>query len=155
MAEGLLLMSVQERDRSHVVRLAAEHRLSQQEGAERLGIGVRQFKRLVRAWHQDGAAGLVSLQRGRASPAGMPAAPLRESDPDALAPSRPWGFWPDSRGGGVVVELADGITVSQETNTPTRDSRTPALEAEAAESKAGVSDAGAASPVWRVGSDRW
>jgi transposase len=67
MAEGLLLMSVQERDRSDVVRLAAEHHLSQQEGAERLGIEVRQFKRLVRAWKQDGAAGLVSRQRGQAS----------------------------------------------------------------------------------------
>jgi hypothetical protein len=49
MVEGLLLMSGQERERSHVVRQAVEHRLSQQEGAERLGIGVRQFKRLIRA----------------------------------------------------------------------------------------------------------
>ena len=48
MAGGLLLMSGQERERSHVVRQAVEHHLSQQEGAERLGIGVRQFKRLVR-----------------------------------------------------------------------------------------------------------
>jgi transposase len=66
-AEGLLLMSAQERDRSHVVRQAVEHHLSQQEGAERLGIGVRQFKRLVRAWKQAGAAGLISRQRGQAS----------------------------------------------------------------------------------------
>ena len=48
MAEGLLTMSVAELERSHVVRQAVEDRLSQQEGAERLGIGVRQFKRLVR-----------------------------------------------------------------------------------------------------------
>jgi transposase len=67
MAEGLLMMSVQERERSHVVRQAVEQRLSQQEGAERLGIGVRQFKRLVRPWQRDGAAGLVSRQRGRPS----------------------------------------------------------------------------------------
>jgi transposase len=67
MSEGLLLMSVQERERSHVVRQAIEHHLSQQEGAERLGISVRQFKRLVRAWKHDGAAGLVSRQRGQAS----------------------------------------------------------------------------------------
>ena len=67
MAEGLLTMSVAELDRSHVVRQAVEDRLSQQEGAERLGIGVRQFKRLVRTWKRDGAAGLVSRQRGQAS----------------------------------------------------------------------------------------
>ena len=67
MAEGLLVMSDRELERSHVVRQAAEHHLSRQEGAERLGIGVRQFKRLVRAWKQDGAAGLVSRQRGSVS----------------------------------------------------------------------------------------
>jgi len=67
MAEGLLLMSGRERERAHVVREGVECHLSQQEGAERLGIGVRQFKRLVRAWKQDGAAGLVSRQRGRPS----------------------------------------------------------------------------------------
>ena len=67
MAEGLLLMSDRERERSHVVRQTIECRLSQQEGAERLDIGVRQFKRLVRAWKQEGAAGLVSRQRGQPS----------------------------------------------------------------------------------------
>lgn len=67
MSEGLLLMSKRERDRSHVVRQAMECGLSQQEAAERLGIGVRQFKRLVRAWKQDGASGLVSRQRGHPS----------------------------------------------------------------------------------------
>ena len=57
MSEGLLLMSERERDRAHVVRQAMECGLSQQEAAERLGIGVRQFKRLVRAWKQNGASG--------------------------------------------------------------------------------------------------
>ena len=111
MAEGLLLMSVQERDRSHVVRLAAEHRLSQQEGAERLGIGVRQFKRLVRAWHQDGAAGLVSLQRGRASHNRM-AAPLRSRILTLLA-EKYEDFGP-TLAAEKLLEL-DGITVSRET----------------------------------------
>lgn len=67
MPEGLLTMSARELERSHVVREAAEARLSQREGAERLGISVRQFKRLVRAWKDEGAPGLVSRQRGRAS----------------------------------------------------------------------------------------
>lgn len=67
MSEGLLVMSELEIERSHIVRQAVEWQLSQHEGAERLGIGVRQFKRLVRAWKRDGAAGLVSRQRGQPS----------------------------------------------------------------------------------------
>ncbi len=42
-------------------------RLSRREGADRLGIGVRQFKRLVRARKQGGASGLASRQRGQLS----------------------------------------------------------------------------------------
>lgn len=61
-------MSVRERERSVVVRALAECRLSQKDGAARLGIGVRQVKRLLRAWRERGDAGLVSCQRGRVSP---------------------------------------------------------------------------------------
>ena len=60
-------MSAVERDRAHVIRQTQEKQLRQREAAERLGIGVRQFKRLVRSWKQQGDAGLVSRQRGRAS----------------------------------------------------------------------------------------
>ena len=60
-------MSIEERERSHLVRQTQEKHLSQRQAAERLGIGVRQFKRLVRSWKQQGDAGLVSRQRGRAS----------------------------------------------------------------------------------------
>ncbi len=67
MSEGNLLMSASERERAHVVREVLGHRLGQREGAERLGIGVRQFKRLVRSWRQAGDLGLVSRQRGRPS----------------------------------------------------------------------------------------
>jgi transposase len=67
MAEGFLEMSVDERERSHLVRAFVESRLGQREASERLGIGVRQFKRLVRSWRQDGDAGLLSRQRGRPS----------------------------------------------------------------------------------------
>jgi transposase len=65
MPEGYLTMSAEERDRSHVVRQIAGNRLSQREGAERLGIGIRQVKRLVHAWKLHGDAGLI--KRGRAS----------------------------------------------------------------------------------------
>jgi transposase len=67
MAEGVLSMSGEERDRSHLVREFLEHRLCQREASERLGICVRQFKRLVRSWKQEGDAGLMSRQRGRPS----------------------------------------------------------------------------------------
>jgi len=61
-------MSRRERERSHVVRLLIGKRLSQRQAAERLEIGVRQVKRLVRAYRAQGDAGLVSKQRGRVSP---------------------------------------------------------------------------------------
>jgi hypothetical protein len=64
MAEGCLLMSADERDRLHLIRATVEKTLGQREASERAGVSVRQFKRLVRAWKQDGDAGLVSRQRG-------------------------------------------------------------------------------------------
>jgi transposase len=67
MVGGVLAMSGGERDRAFLVRQAIDGGLSQREASERLGIGVRQFKRLVRNWRADGDAGLVSRQRGRPS----------------------------------------------------------------------------------------
>jgi transposase len=67
MSRGVLSMSGEERDRAFLVREATACRLGQREASERLGIGVRQFKRLVRAWKEDSDAGLVSRQRGRPS----------------------------------------------------------------------------------------
>ena len=57
-----------ERERSHVVRLVVAKKVSQRAASERLGICVRQVKRLVRAYRRQGDAGLVSKQRGRISP---------------------------------------------------------------------------------------
>jgi transposase len=67
MVGGVLTMSGLERERAFLVRQTIEGRLSQREASERLGIGVRQLKRLVHAWRAEGDAGLVSRQRGRAS----------------------------------------------------------------------------------------
>jgi len=61
-------MSAKERERSHVVRQSIEGHLDQREASERLGISVRQFKRLVRRWREAGDTGLVSRRRGRAAP---------------------------------------------------------------------------------------
>jgi transposase len=110
-AEGLLLMSCQERDGSHVVRQAVEHHLSQQEGAERLGVSIRQFKRLVRAWKQDGAAGLMSRQRGHASHNRL--ADAERSRIMGLLAEKYEDFGP-TLAAEKLLEL-DGITVSRET----------------------------------------
>ena len=59
------LMSVEEADRAAVIRDVLEKRLRQREAAVRLGIGVRQVKRLVRRYRKRGVAGLSSGRRGR------------------------------------------------------------------------------------------
>jgi transposase len=111
MPERYLLMSAEERDRSHLIRRTIEKDLSQREAAERLGISRRQFKRLVRAWKQYGDVGLVSRQRGRAAHNRLSEAVrlrverlLRETYPD---------FGPTL----AAEKLAerDGIVVSRET----------------------------------------
>ena len=68
MDAGMLAMSDVERERLVVIGQVSERRLSQAVAAERLGLGVRQVKRLLRLFRAEGAAGLVSRQRGRASP---------------------------------------------------------------------------------------
>jgi len=111
MAEGDLVMSVSERDRAHVVRQVVEHRLSQREASERLGVSVRQVKRLVRSWRRQGDAGLVSRQRGRASHNRLPET-LRAQ---VLALLR--GKYPDfgpTLAAEKLLEL-DGVKVSRET----------------------------------------
>ena len=59
------LMSVGEADRAAVIEDVVKKRLGQREAAERLGIGVRQIKRLSRRYRERGAAGLVSGHRGK------------------------------------------------------------------------------------------
>jgi transposase len=60
-------MSSVERERLVSVSQVASGRLRQGVAAERLGICVRQVKRLLRAYRDRGDAGLVSLRRGRPS----------------------------------------------------------------------------------------
>ena len=58
-------MSYKEADSVGLIRAVVEKRLRQREAAKRLGIGVRQVKRLVRRYRSDGPAGLVSGHRGK------------------------------------------------------------------------------------------
>lgn len=67
MTGDILEMSAKERDRLAVIRRVADRELSQRFAAERLGIGVRQVKRLLAAYRQRGDRGLVSSRRGKPS----------------------------------------------------------------------------------------
>ena len=60
-------MSALERGRLVIVAQVSAGSLSQKQAAERLGLCVRQVKRLVRSHRELGDAGLVSRARGRAS----------------------------------------------------------------------------------------
>jgi transposase len=65
--EPLLKMSAKELSRLEVMQRLKEKRLRQSEAAEMLKLGVRQVKRLLRAYRNSGAPGLVSQRRGQAS----------------------------------------------------------------------------------------
>ncbi|MGH8161270.1 MAG: ISNCY family transposase [Gammaproteobacteria bacterium] len=60
-------MSHRELDRVEIISCVVRHELTQRRAAQRLGLSVRQIKRLVRRYRQEGAAGLTSRRRGRAS----------------------------------------------------------------------------------------
>lgn len=65
MGKGCITMSHQEIDRVALLQSLLSKQLRQREVAERLGLSVRQVKRLVARYRAEGAAGLVSRQRGR------------------------------------------------------------------------------------------
>lgn len=64
MDEGILTMTVKERERLRVVQALVGRRLRQQEAAAELGLTVRQVKRLLARYRQGGDAGVVSRRRG-------------------------------------------------------------------------------------------
>ena len=66
-------MSLSERERAALVRQIASKQISQVVAAERLGIGVRQMKRVMQAWRLTGDAALVSTKRGQPSNRALPA----------------------------------------------------------------------------------
>jgi transposase len=63
----LLTMSKEEMSRLEVMERLVEKRMGQRLAAEVIGVSVRQVKRLLRAYRREGAAGLVSQQRGKPS----------------------------------------------------------------------------------------
>ena len=109
--DGGLTMSRGERERAYVVRQAVEKRVGQREAAERLGVCVRQFKRLVRRWKAEGDAGLVSRLRGRRSPNRLDEA-VRERIGELLS-EKYVGFGPTLAA--EKLEELDELKVSAET----------------------------------------
>lgn len=65
--ETLLEMSVKEINRLEVMQRLTKKQLSQKEAGTILALSTRQIKRLLKAYRREGAKGLISKQRGRAS----------------------------------------------------------------------------------------
>src|SRR5262245_52888759 len=63
--DTLLEMSATELNRLEVMQRLSERRMSQKEAGRILSLSVRQIKRVLKAYRQKGAAGLVSKHRGR------------------------------------------------------------------------------------------
>lgn len=63
--DRLLEMSAKELSRLEVMQRLSKKQLSQKEAGTMLSLSVRQIKRLLHAYRQKGAAGLVSKHRGR------------------------------------------------------------------------------------------
>jgi transposase len=63
--DRLLEMSAKELNRLEVMQRLSEKRMSQKAAGRILDLSTRQIKRLLRAYRQKGAAGLVSKHRGR------------------------------------------------------------------------------------------
>ena len=85
-------MSKREWDRAGVIREVVERRLKQREAAVRLGLSVRQVKRLSARYRDRGAAGLVSGHRGKRSNNAIDASVRREVL--ELVRERYWDFGP-------------------------------------------------------------
>ena len=63
--DQLLQMSAKELSRLEVMQRVSRKQMSQREAGTILSLSVRQIKRLLRAYREKGAEGLVSKHRGR------------------------------------------------------------------------------------------
>jgi transposase len=77
--DELLSMSKQEITRLEVMQRLKDKRLTQREAARMLGISTRQVKRLWRIYRKEGAKGLVSRRRGKASNNQLDAAVVQQA----------------------------------------------------------------------------
>ena len=101
---------MREVDRVEVIREVLGRRLGQREASERLGICVRQVKRLVRRYREEGARGLRSRRRGRRASNAIAPELRREivgvvrKRYEDFAPTLAWEKLTEVHGYGVSVE---------------------------------------------------
>ena len=77
MTKETITMSQKEVDRLEVIQATVSKLICQADASRQLRLSVRQIKRLVRRYRQEGAAGLVSGHRGK-RPNNAIAAGIRE-----------------------------------------------------------------------------
>jgi hypothetical protein len=63
----ILTMSKEEIKRSEILRMADEKRITQSQGARRIGITPRHFRRLLHRYREQGPEGIISGHRGKPS----------------------------------------------------------------------------------------
>jgi len=66
-AKRTIAMSKEEIKRCEIMRMAEEKQLTQKEGAKRIGISQRHFRRLLQKYRLKGAEGIISGHRGKPS----------------------------------------------------------------------------------------
>jgi len=71
--DDIITMSKKELSRAQVMQQLVEKRIKQAQAARMLGLSVRQVKRLLRSFKQQGAPGLISQRRGQPSNHQLPA----------------------------------------------------------------------------------
>jgi transposase len=105
-------MTQEELTRSKVIQMADEKRMTQKEGAERIGVSQRHFRRLLARYRQDGDLGLISGHRGKPSNNRM-APETQQQVTDFICDPLYKGFGPTL----MAEKLAEraGIVVSKET----------------------------------------
>ena len=106
-----ITMTEQELDRGKLMQMAEEKRITQREGAKRLGISERHFRRLLQRYRQEGDQGLISGHRLKPSNNRMDAE-KRKGILDLLLTTYE-GFGPTLAS--EKLEEREGITVSKET----------------------------------------
>lgn len=62
-----LTMSIKEIKRCEILKMTAEKRITQREGAERIGVTERHYRRLLKNYREFGPEGIISCQRGMIS----------------------------------------------------------------------------------------
>lgn len=65
--DDIITMSNKELTRAEVMQRLVDKRIKQRQAALMLGLSLRQVKRLLRSFRQDGPTGLISKQRGKPS----------------------------------------------------------------------------------------